>query len=66
MRRIRSTVGLLWCVLRTDSAGGWRFCPSQRLPREGGALSLLLPWGPLPTCTCQADQLLTEQEGGRV
>ena len=66
MRRIRSTVGLLWCLLRTDSAGGQHLFPSQRLPREGGALSLLLPWGTLPNCTCQADQLLTEQEGGRV
>ena len=26
----------------------------------------MLLWGLLPNCTCQADQLLTEQEGGRV
>ena len=32
---------------------------SQRLPREGSALSLLLPWGLLPNGTCQADQFLT-------
>ena len=57
-RRTRSTVGLLWGLLRTDSAGAGISVQSQRLPREGRALSLLLPWGLLPSWTCQADQLL--------